>query len=127
VGESVVPLSDFHPKYLTIEERDDVVRVRFTDQHLTDEANIEEISRELFSIVDQFGKRKIILDLEGMKLITSSVLGKMITLHRRLHRLDGKLVICNAEDYVSEILKTSRLFDYFNVVADPAVAYNSFV
>lgn len=121
-----MPLSDFQPKYITIEEQDDVVCVRFNDEHLTDENNIEEIGRELFSIVDQFGKRKLVLNLTGLKMITSSVLGKLITLHRRLHRLEGKLVLCGAGSYVSEILKTSRLHDYFNVVSDSERAHESF-
>lgn len=119
-------LSEYQPKYLTIEEQDDIVRVRFNNDHLTDENNIEAIGHELFSIVDQFGTRKLILDLTGLKMVTSSVLGKMITLHRRLHRLDGKLVLCSAEDYVTEILKTSRLQDYFNVVSDSERAFKSF-
>jgi len=117
-----VALSDFSPQYLKIATRGDVVQVTFNDERLTDDDNIEQIGHELFSLVDQYRCRKIILDLAGLKMMTSSVMGKMITLHRKLHREDGKLVICNAGDYVTEILKTSRLHDYFNVASDEAAA-----
>lgn len=115
-------LTDFSPQYLTVETKGDLVRVSFNDERLTDDDNIDQIGHELFSLVDQYHCRKVILDLTGLKMMTSSVMGKMITLHRKLHREDGKLVICNAGDYVAEILKTSRLHDYFNVASDEAEA-----
>jgi anti-sigma B factor antagonist len=110
-----VALTDYAPQYLTLTISGDIVQVRFKDERLTDDDNIEQLGHELFSLIDQYHCRKILLDLTGLKMMTSSVLGKMITLHRKLHREDGKLVVCNVGDYVSEILKTSRLHDYFNV------------
>ena len=115
-------LSDFTSQYLDIFEEDGAARVQFKDQRLTDEDNIEQIGRELFALTDQYHCQKVILDLTGLKMLTSSVLGKMITLHRKLHRKDGKLVLCNAGDYVYEILKTSRLHDYFNLADDTSTA-----
>jgi anti-anti-sigma factor len=117
-------LSDFTSQYLVINEQDEVARVQFKDDRLTDEANIEQIGRELFALTDQYHCQKVILDLNGLKMLTSSVLGKMITLHRKLHRSDGKLVLCNAGEYVTEILETSRLDDYFHLVKDQSAALN---
>jgi anti-anti-sigma regulatory factor len=50
--------------------------------------------------------------------ISSSVIGKMITLHRKLHRNEGALVICDMSPDVAEILYRSRLMDYFNTADD---------
>ena len=113
-----MPLSDFSPHYLKVEEDGDVAVVSFNNTQLTDEENIEQLGHELFAVVDQFQKQKVLLDLTGVKIVNSSVLGKMITLHRKLHRDDGKLAICNAGEYVSEILRTSQLHDYFNIADD---------
>ncbi|MDG2390478.1 MAG: STAS domain-containing protein [Planctomycetaceae bacterium] len=115
-------LSDFTSQYLVIHEKDEVARVQFKDDRLTDEANIEQIGRELFALTDQYHCQKVILDLTGLKMLTSSVLGKMITLHRKLHRGDGKLVLCNAGEYVTKILEASRLDDYFNLAKDQSAA-----
>lgn len=117
-------ISDFTSQYLVIHEEDEVARVLFKDDRLTDEANIEQIGRELFALTDQYHCQKVILDLTGLKMLTSSVLGKMITLHRKLHRGDGKLVLCNAGEYVTEILETSRLDDYFHLAKDQSAALN---
>ncbi len=115
-------LSDFHPSFFTIEEIGDVVVVRFRVDRLTDEDNIEQLGHELFALVDQYQRSKILLDLAGINLVSSSVLGKLITLHRRLHRGEGKLVIGNPGEYMTEILKTSRLHDYFHVAANRVIA-----
>ncbi|MBD3672382.1 MAG: STAS domain-containing protein [Planctomycetaceae bacterium] len=122
VGERPMSLSDNTSHYLIISEEGDVACVNFKDEQLTDEDNIERIGRELFALTDQYGCRKVILDLDGLRMLTSSVLGKMITLHRKLHRNDGTLVICNAGEHVTKILETSRLHDYFNMVEDASAA-----
>ena len=70
-------LSEFASQYLVIFEENDVARVQFKDQRLTDEDNIEQIGRELFALTDQYNCQKVILDLTGLKMLTSSVLGKM--------------------------------------------------
>ena len=108
-------LSEFRPTYLTIEQRDDVVVAAFNVTHITDEENIEQLGQELFALVDQFACRKVIVSLGIVEYVTSSVLGKIISLHRRLHRCDGQLVICDIGETVSDILTTSNLIDYFRV------------
>ena len=111
-------LADFRPSYITVTRDGDLAFVRFQRSHLTDELNTEQLGHELFSLVDQYDCRKVALDLSGVEYMTSSVLGKIITLHRKLHRKDGLLVVCQATDGVTTILRTSRLLDYFHVAPD---------
>jgi anti-anti-sigma factor len=111
-------LSDFHSTYLTVEQRDDVVVAQFQVPQLTDELNIEEMATELFSLADHYGFRKVVVDLSKVDFVTSSVLGKLITLHRRLHRNGGKLAICSLRPSLDEVMRTSRLIEFFNVVGD---------
>ena len=75
-------LADFHPRYFKTTEHGDIVVVVFGVSHINDEENIEDLGHELFLLADQFGFQKIVLNLSGVEYITSSVVGKMITLHR---------------------------------------------
>lgn len=111
-------LTEFHPVYLSLDVREDVAIARFTLAQLNDEENIELVGHELFALVDQCDCRKIVMDLNGVEFVTSSVVGKMITLHRKLHRHQGTLVLCALGETVARVLKTSKLFDYFTVVDD---------
>ena len=52
------------------------------------------------------------------------MLGKLITLHRKLHRNQGKLVLFGLSEGVDAILRTSKLLTYFAVAEnrDGAIA-----
>jgi anti-sigma B factor antagonist len=111
-------LTDFQPSFFDFEAHDDVAVATFQIDQLTDELNIEQLGAELFSLVDHYNFDKVILNMRVVEFLNSSVLGKMITMHRKLHRKDGKLVICHLTSGVSEVMHTSRLIGYFHVVDD---------
>lgn len=112
-----MPLPDHPSNYFTLEEHNDALIVRFRNRLLNDEENIEQLGQELFSLVEQFNWLKLGTDLSNVEYITSSVLGKLITLHRKLHRNQGKLVLFGLTDGVDSILRTSKLLTYF-VIAE---------
>ena len=111
-------IAEFQSTYLQIREEGDIVVASFTVSRLDDEANIEEVGQELFAIVDKFGCRKLVLSLSIVEYVTSSLLGKLISLHRRLHRGAGTLVIANLTEGVKDVMRASRLLNYFNIVED---------
>lgn len=111
-------LSDFHSAYLAVEQHGDVVVAQFLPAQLTDELNIEEMGTELFSLADHYGFLKVVVDLGKVDFVTSSVLGKLITMHRRLHRNGGKLAICSLRPSLEDVMRTSRLIDFFHVRED---------
>jgi anti-sigma B factor antagonist len=115
-------LSEFHPRYIKASEQDGLVVVNFSVSHINDEENIEELGHEVFALVDQFGFRKVALSMGNVQYVTSSVVGKIITLHRKLHRLGGQLVVCDLTPGVQEILSASRLLTYFIVTGTTAEA-----
>ena len=106
-------LADFHPRYFKVTEHGDIVVVQFGVSHINDEENIEDLGHELFLLADQFGFQKIVLNMTGVEYVTSSVVGRMITLHRKLHRNRGKMVISDLTPGVYDVLDTSRLLSYF--------------
>jgi anti-sigma B factor antagonist len=99
--------------HFTCVEAAGAVVVTFVRPQLTDEDNIEQMGEALFSLLEKDARTRIILDLSPLDYVTSSVLGKFITLHRRLHRQGGTLVLCGLQPNVRETLRASRLLDYF--------------
>ncbi len=119
-----MPLPDQSNRFITLEEHGDVLVVRFRMRLLNDEENIEQLGQELFSLVEQANWLKLVLDLSDVEYLTSSVLGKLITLHRKLHRSQGKMVLFGLSAGVDAILRTSKLLTYFAVAEnrDAAIA-----
>jgi len=99
--------------HFTCVEDAGAVIVSFIHQQLTDEDNIEEVGDRLFALVNKDAQSRIILDMSQLDYVTSSVLGKFITLHRRLRRVGGALVLCGIHSNVRESMRASRLLEYF--------------
>lgn len=119
-----MPLSEFTPKYLHLKTADDIVIVGVAVDLLTEEANLEQFGHELFALVEQFGCRRLVVNLSEVRVVTSAGLGKMITLHRKMHRHQGTVLFCNLQPAVEEVLRTSRLITYLQVAqnVDAALA-----
>ena len=117
-------MSEFHSTFMALEERDPGLVLTITRPQLSDEENIDLLAKELNDLVDQRGCRQMIISLQQVQYITSAALGKLIALHRRLHRKDGRLVVCGAFDSVKDVLHASRLDGYFTVTEtiDSAIA-----
>ena len=117
-------LSEFEPAFMTLEERSPVVVVHLSRPDLSEEANIEELGREFSTLVDHFGCRLLAVNMQDVKVVTSSALGKLISLHRKLHRSAGRLVVCGVQGMVKDSMEISRLSDYFTMAptTDDAVA-----
>ena len=92
----------------------DVLIVTYHRPQLTDEDNLELMGEELFRLVEKDQQRRIVLNLGMVNFVTSSVLGKWISLHRKLARNSGAMVLCSLQPNVREILDASRLLTYFN-------------
>jgi anti-sigma B factor antagonist len=108
-------LDQFNPSYFAVVQQGDAFVARFVKPRLSEDENIEQMGQELLSLVEQYHCRQLVLSLEVVEFITSAALGKLITLHRRLHRKEGRLVLCHARGTVADVLKASRLHDYFTV------------
>lgn len=116
----------FQLAYLALENYGSAVVARITRPRLSEEENLEQIGRELLSLVDHYQCRQLIVDLEAVEYMTSAALGKLITLHRRMHRKEGKMIVCGAQGAVADVLRTSRLQEYFTLAADTQRALSLF-
>lgn len=108
-------LQNFNPVYFTVEESLPVVIATVTRSSLCEEDNIEQFGAELNQIVDHFNCRWLAIDLQQVKLITSAAVGKLISLHRNMHRREGQLTLCGMSGVTHNVFQSARLIDYFHV------------
>ena len=109
-------LEDFTSRFFEADASSGSVVATFFPGRLDEEHNVEELGQSLFQLIDQYGYRQVALDLTQTSFVTSAVLGKLITLHRRLHRADGRLVLCGLQQPVETVMRRSNLLSYFQVV-----------
>ena len=109
-------LEDFNSRFFEADASSGSVVATFFPGRLDEEHNVEELGQSLFQLIDQYGYRQVALDLTQTSFVTSAVLGKLITLHRRLHRANGRLVLCGLQQPVETVMRRSNLLSYFQVV-----------
>ena len=112
----------FQSSFLNLDETSGTVVATIVRPELSEEENIEVLDRELTDLVDQYNFQQIVINFENVTYLTSAALGKFIFLHRRLHRKEGRMVVCGLNEPVETVVRTARLHEYFEIVPDVSSA-----
>ncbi len=99
---------------LDIDEVGDVTVAKFTDKKILDEGNIQIIGNQLFALVEEDARQKIVLDFANVEYLSSAALGKLITMDKKVKAAKGKLRLCNIRPDIYEVFaitKLNKLFD----------------
>src|SRR6266498_5877373 len=90
---------------LEVEDNGEVTVVNFIDRKILDEQNIQKIGEDLFSLVDELGRKKVLLNFGNVEYLSSAALGKFITLNKKLQQAGGKLILCNIDPQIHEVFE----------------------
>jgi anti-sigma B factor antagonist len=111
---------------LEVEDIGDVTVVNFVDRKILDEQNIQIIGEQLFGLVDEVGRRKLLLNFSNVEYLSSAALGKLITLNKKLQAASGKLVLCCIEPQIFEVFEITKLDKFFKIAKDEQTGLQSF-
>lgn len=100
---------------LDIEEIGGVTVARFVDKKILDETNIQNIGNQLFALVDEDGRKKIVLDFSIVEYLSSAALGKLITMDKKVKAAKAKLRLCAIRPEIYEVFEITRLNKIFDI------------
>lgn len=103
---------------LRIRAVEDVTAVRFQETTILDAQMIQEIARELDQLVGEESNKKLLLDFTGVTFFSSSALGILVALSKRITALDGELVICGLATELRKVFKITNLDKMFKFADD---------
>jgi len=89
--------------------------VELKDRKILDEISITQIGDQLNALVGQMGCPKVVLDFTGVVHMSSSALGMLITLHKRIRQKDGQLRLCCIQPAIYEVFVITRLNEIFEI------------
>jgi anti-anti-sigma factor len=95
--------------HFDVQDAGEVSVVRFTAKRLLDINDIQVMGMEMYRLVDGLGRRNLILDLANVDYLSSSALGKFITLYKKVKAVGGRLVIRHLNAQIRELFKLSDL------------------
>jgi len=67
------------------------------------------VDRHLALLPEGVAGEELVLDLDGIRYVTSTVLGAILTFNRRVRSAGGKLVLANVSPFVQETLAVTCL------------------
>ena len=98
----------------------DVSIVKFLDKKILDEAGIQELGGELFSLVEHDNRKAILLNFSNVAL------GKLITLDRKVKAAKGRMKMCHIRPEILEVFQITKLNKVFDIRGEEAEAIAAF-
>ena len=96
--------------HFTVQPVDKFTVVEFKTASLMDPQILEEIGQELYRLVDEEDRRRLILDFEKVQYLSSQAIGIVLNLNKKLGALkNSKFVLCGVGPKLLELLKITRL------------------
>jgi anti-sigma B factor antagonist len=107
--------STMSTRKIDVEEVNGVTVAKFTDKKILDESNIQIIGNQLFSLIDDDHRKKVVLDFANVEYLSSAALGKLITLDKKVKADKGELRLCTIRKDILEVFKITRLDKLFKI------------
>ena len=111
---------------LEVEDVGGVTVATFTDRKILDEQNIQVMGDQLFRLVDEKGRKDLVLNFANVEFMSSAALGKLMTLRKKVQEAGGKLVLCNIDPRIYEVFTITKLDKLLTICGDEQEALQKF-
>lgn len=105
----------FLSTFFSVEQASGIYVVVLNREQLTDDDNLEQFAQDFQLLIEKHEIKRLVIRLNQVRYMTSSAIGRLITLHRKLIRSESLLVLSEPTKDVQTILDTARLLTYFKV------------
>ncbi len=100
---------------LELSDEGNVTIVRFKDQKILDEVDIQQLGEELNAVVSSGEHTKIVLNFEEVGFLSSAALGKLIAARKKAVKSDVALKLCSIKHELLEVFKLTGLDSVFDI------------
>ncbi len=91
-------------------------RGEFTVVHLTGPKIELEARESLYGLIEQQAIRKLVLNLDDIKVLTSAPIGMLVNLRNKMRAVGGMLFLCRVSPDIREILQLTSVERLFFIV-----------
>jgi len=96
--------------HLTVQQIDKATVVEFVTPSLMDQLDLQNISEQLFELVEKQDKRQIIMDFEKVQYLSSQAIGIVLNVNKKLGALkNSQLILCGVGPRLMELVRITRL------------------
>ena len=103
--------------HLRIAQMASIHIVTMTDRKILDEVNINQIGEQLNGLIAKSAQPKMVLDFTNVSHMSSSALGMLILLHKRIRQKNGQLRLCCIQPNIYEVFVITRLNEILKITS----------
>lgn len=92
--------------------------VKLNGPRITDQVYVSELGDELVAVLDAADPPDLLIDLDDVEFLSSSVLGKLIRLLKRVREKNGRLRLCSIRPSILEVFEITQLHKVFEIYPD---------
>lgn len=112
---------------VTTATRDGILFIQLDDARLLDEGLIQKVDREITNAVDASESTRVVLDFTKVQFMSSSMLGKLVAVHKKVKGYKAKLKLASVTPDIQEVFKITRLDKLFDIEKDADAARKAFL
>src|SRR6516162_218448 len=93
--------------------------VRFEDAEiLFEEGAVHTVGRELHRLIEEEGHTRLVVNLAGVRYLSSEVLGILAGLQRKVDPIRGSIVLCGLDQLLRDMVRITHLDRIFDICGD---------
>ena len=100
---------------LSIDFRGTIVLATLTDDKILDEEQLQALEGSFLPLIDQTPGIQLIIDFSNVKFLTSSVLGLLIRISKKVYEKNGTLRLCSISPKILDVFRITRLDKIFEI------------
>lgn len=93
----------------------DVVVATLVDEKILEESQIQALESSFVPLIEENRPIRLVVDFSQVRFLTSSVLGLLIRLSKKIYESEGVLRLCGIQPKIYEIFKITRLDKVFDI------------
>jgi anti-anti-sigma factor len=109
-------LMDATEAKIVVEHGTEVTLVTFEDENILEETQIHRLERALLPIVRANEDKRLVLNFQNVKFMSSSFLGLLVKVHKRVIEMDGRLQLFNLDPKIHKVFEITQLVKVFDIV-----------
>ena len=103
-----------NPK-ISVEYSEKAVIATLTERKILEQAEIEALESSIMPLIEQAGGVNLVVNFCNVEFFSSSVLGLLIRVAKKIYESDGQLKLCQINPKILEIFKITRLDRIFEI------------
>ena len=110
-------MDQVEPK-ISVEYVENAVVATLTDEKILEQADIDALESSFMPLLEQGGSMNLVISFSEVKFLTSTVLGLLIRISKKIYESEGQLKLCCIEPKILEIFRITRLDKVFDIYED---------